>query len=218
MTRRGGGRQAAGSGRPHKLPLACGLGAAACGLLLAGCGISALVPDAGMPVEQRANLYFQRAVLFPLTAGASEVAVGLAGAEADRREAALRAPGGLAAPADRTAAETAYQEGLRRALDLTDPFTRFVLASRLWLAGEVNAGRMAPADALGAVAAIQAEVERLRARRENFASASVHLRRTLWAAAPGTNLEGLQRETELYRRFRLDCPTARTWGRVESIC
>lgn len=208
----------ASRGPGHGRRFAAGLGSLACGLLLAGCGISALVPDATMPVEKRANVYFQRAVLFPLTAGASEVAVAVSGAEAARREAALAAPGGLGATADRAAAETAYQENLRPALDARDPFTRFVLESRLWLAGEVDGGRMAPADALTAVARIRAEVVALRARRENFAPAAVHLRRALWAAAPGAALEGLQREIELYKRFRLDCPTERTWGRVESAC
>ncbi len=199
-------------------PLAPGLWPLACGLLLAGCGWSGLALDANMPAEQRANLITQRVFLFPLTVGTSEVAALVAGVEAGRREAALGAPGGLAAAADRAAAETAYQEGIRPVLDVTDPFTRFVLASRLWLAGEADAGRMAPAEAAEAVARIRAEVGALRARRENFAPAAAHLRRTLWAAAPGTTLEGLQRETELYRRYRLDCSTERTWGRVESAC
>jgi len=188
------------------------------GLLLAGCGIGALVPDANMPAEQRANLIFQRAVLFPLTAGTSEVAVAVAGSRAARREAALGAPGGLSAPAERAAAETAYQAAMGAALDPEDPFTRFVLASRLWLAGEVDAGRMASADALEAVARVRAEVGALRARRENFSPAALHLRRTLWAAAPGITPEGLQRETEVYRRYALGCPSERTWGRVESGC
>ena len=133
-------------------------------------------------------------------------------------EGRLHEAAGLAAAADRAAAETAYQEAVRPTLDLTDPFTQFLLAARLWLAGEVDAGRVAPGPALEAVARLRAEVGVLRARRENFAPAAAHLRRTLWAAAAGTTLEGLQRETELYRRYRLDCPTERTWGRVESAC
>jgi hypothetical protein len=51
-----------------------------------------------------------------------------------------------------------------------------------------------------------------------FAPAAVHLRRTLWAATPGITLESLQREGELYRRFRLGCPTERAWGNVHTIC
>jgi len=197
---------------------AAALGALACGVLLGGCGISALVSEPEMPVEQRATLYFQRLTLLPLTAGVSEVAVAVTGVETWRREAALAAPGGFAAASDRAAAEAAYQEGLRSALDLGDPFTRFVLAARAWLAGEVDAGRMAPAAAAAALEGLRAEVRTLRARRENFAPAAVYLRRALWQAAPGATLESLQRETELYRRYRLDCPTERTWGRVDSAC
>lgn len=192
--------------------------ALAAALLLGGCGISALVPTTEMPSEQQASIVFQRAVLAPLTLGGSEIAIALAGGEMDRREAALRAPGGLGAAADRAAAEAAYQEHIRPGLAMEDPFTRFILAARLWLAGEVDAGRLAPAAVQEAVVRIRGEVWASRARRENFAPAAVSLRRALWREAPGAALESLQRETVIYRQLRLDCPTERTWGDVTAQC
>ena len=197
--------------RARWLP-ACGL------LLLAGCGWSGLVLQADMPAEQQANLVFQRVILLPLTAGGSEVVAIGAAVQASRRDAALGAPGGLEAAADRAGAEAAYQDRIGTSLDLEDPFTRFLLATRLWLAGEVDAGRMAPADALAVLARMRTEVGVYRARRENFTPAAPSLRRALWAAAPGATLESLQRETQLYRRYRLDCPSERTWGSVTSTC
>jgi len=190
----------------------------AAGWLLTGCGISALVPTTAMPTEQRTHLVFQRVVLAPLTFGGSELAIYMAGDELDRREAALRAPGGLGAAADRAVAERAYQEQLRPALDMEDPFTRFILASRLWLAGEVDGDRLAPEAAQEAVRRLRAEVWAYRARRENFAPAAVSLRRLLWQEAPGATLESLQRESVIYRQLRLNCPTERTWGDVTAHC
>jgi len=213
VTARGRGRAPRPRGR-----LARAAGLLACGPLLAGCGIGALAPNAEMPAEQWAGIVAQRVALAPMTAGGSEVAVFLAAREIDRREAALQAPGGLGAAVDWPTAEASYQDQVRPALDLDDPFTRFLLAARLWLAGEVDAGRIAQAQAREALAQIRLEVWRLRARRENFAPAAVHLRRTLWAATPGITLESLQREGELYRRFRLGCPTERAWGNVHTIC
>ena len=210
-----GGWPAIWAGR-RRLAHAAGL--LACGLLSAGCGISALVPDRNMPAEQVASIAVQRVVLFPLTGGSSEVALAVAAVQASRREAVLAGAGGLAAPAGRGGAEAAYQDQIRPSLDLGDPFTRFVLATRLWLAGEVDAGRMTEAQAQEVLGHIRAEVSVLRARRENFAPASVHLRRTLWAVAPGTTLGSLQRESELYRRYRIECPTERSWGTVQSFC
>ena len=210
-----GGWPAICAGRRRLAPAA---GLLAWGLLSAGCGIRALVPDRNMPAEQVASIAVQRVVLFPLTAGSSEVALAVAASQASRREAVLGGAGGLAAAAGRPGAEAAYQDPIGPSLDLDDPFSRFILAARLWLAGEVDAGRMTEAQAQEALARIRAEVGVLRARRENFAPAAVHLRRTLWAVAPGTTLEGLQRESELYRRYRLGCPTERSWGTVQSLC
>lgn len=190
----------------------------ACGLCCAGCGISALVPTTEMPLEQQVGVVGQRVMLAPLTLGGSEIAVALAGGKIDRREDALRAPGGLDAALDRATAEGAYQDRVRPTLDMADPFTRFVLAARLWLAGEVDAGRLESAAARDAVTRIRGEVWTARAGRENFAPAAVSLRRSLWAAVPSATLESLQRETEIYRRYRLYCPTERTWGDVTSHC
>jgi hypothetical protein len=190
----------------------------ACALLLGGCGWSGLALQADMPAEQKANLVFQRVILFPLTVGVSEGIAVAATIDAGRREAVLGAPGGLAAAADRAGAEAAYQDQIRPSLDLEDPFTRFLLETRLWLAGEVDAGRAAPGDALAVLARMRAEVAVYRARRENFAPAAPSLRRSLWAAVPGATLESLQQETQLYRRYRLDCPSERTWGSVTSTC
>ena len=187
-------------------------------LLASGCGISALVPAREMPVEQQVSIVAQRMVFFPLTVTGSEIALAVKTSDRSQREAAPRAPGGLEAAADRASAERAYQDRLRPSLDLADPFTRFVLEARLWLAGEVDAGRLTAAQAFEALDRVRLEVLVLRARRENFAPASFSLRRTLWAAGPGITLEGLQRETELYRRYRLDCPTEVTWGDVASYC
>ena len=186
--------------------------------LLAGCGISALVPTREMPVEQQVSIVAQRMVLFPLTITGSEIALAVKTYERSQREAVLRAPGGLDAAADRASTEMAYQDRTRPSLDLGDPFTRFVLEARLWLAGELDAGRLTPAQAFEALDRVRLEVLVMRARRENFAPASFSLRRTLWAAGPGVNLEGVQRETELFRRYRLDCPTEVTWGDVASYC
>jgi hypothetical protein len=171
-----------------------------------------------MPAEQQANLVFQRVILFPLTVGVSEGIAIASTVEAGRREAILGAPGGLAAAADRAGAEDAYQDQIRPRLDLDDPFTRFLLETRLWLAGEVDAGRVAAGDALAVLERMRAEVAQYRARRENFSPAGPSLRRTLWAAVPGATLESLQRETQLYGRYRLDCPSERTWGSVTSAC
>jgi len=190
----------------------------ACALLLGGCGWSGLALQSEMPVEQQTSLVFQRVTLFPLTVGVSEGIAIAATTEAGRREAILGAPGGLAAAADRAGAEAAYQDQVRPSLDLDDPFTRFLLETRLWLAGEADAGRVAPADALAVLARMRAEVAVYRARRENFAPAAPSLRRTLWAAVPGANLEALQRETQLYQQYRLGCPSERAWGSVTSTC
>jgi hypothetical protein len=186
--------------------------------LLTGCGISALVPTREMPVEQQVSIVAQRMVLFPLTITGSEIALAVKTHERSEREAALRASGGLEAAADQAGAETAYQDRIRPSVDLTDPFTRFVLEARLWLAGELDAGRLTLAQAFEALDRVRLEVLVLRARRENFAPASFSLRRTLWAAGPGITMEGVQRETELFRRYRLDCPTERIWGDVVSQC
>ena len=190
----------------------------AAGLLLTGCGISALVPTTEMPAEQRASIVFQRAVLAPLTGFGSEIAIAVAGSAIDRREGALRAPGGLGAAVDRVAAETAYQDQIRTALDMEDPFTRFVLAARVWLASEVDGGRLAPAAAQEAVARLRTEVWTYRARGENFAPAMVSLRRSLWRESPGATLDSLAREGAIYRQYRLDCPTERAWGDVSTRC
>jgi hypothetical protein len=187
-------------------------------LLLAGCGLNGLRGEPGMPPEQQVSLVTDRVVLAPRTQGASEAIVAFAAAEAARADAALRAPGGLAAETGRAAAETAYQQQVGPGLNIDDPFTRFGLVARRWLAAEVDAGRVTPAQAQVALARVLDEVALARARRENFAPAAPFLRRVLWAAAPGTTMESLQRETALYREHYLQCPSERSWGTVSSTC